>query len=68
MLKRIFRFFILLTGDSDRSISNEDLLSLQYLECVIKETLRIFPPVPFVGRKISENCVIGIKILFYITC
>ena len=46
-------------GDSDRHLTNEDLNSLVYLECVIKETLRLFPPVPFLGRKTSEDCTIG---------
>ena len=46
-------------GDSDRHLTNEDLNSLVYLECVIKETLRLFPAVPFLGRTISEDCIIG---------
>ncbi len=50
---------LIFQGDSDRHLTNEDLNSLVYLECVIKETLRLFPAVPFFGRKTSEDCSIG---------
>ncbi|XP_013141073.1 PREDICTED: uncharacterized protein LOC106105328 [Papilio polytes] len=42
-------------GDSDRPLVKEDLLKLKYLERVVKETLRLFPPVPFIIRKILED-------------
>ncbi|KAL4708417.1 hypothetical protein ACJJTC_019653 [Scirpophaga incertulas] len=42
-------------GDSDRPLDKEDLPRLKYLERVVKETLRLFPPVPFVIRKIEED-------------
>uniref|UniRef100_A0A6Q2WTW4 Cytochrome P450 4V2 n=1 Tax=Esox lucius TaxID=8010 RepID=A0A6Q2WTW4_ESOLU len=50
-------------GVSDRPINTEDLKNLRYLECVIKESLRLFPSVPFFARNIGENCNInGFKI------
>ena len=50
-------------GSSDRYLTNEDIHLLDYLECVIKESLRLFPSVPFLGRKVSEDCEIaGFKI------
>ncbi|KAI5643798.1 cytochrome p450 domain-containing protein [Phthorimaea operculella] len=42
-------------GDSDRPLVKEDLLKLKYLERVVKESLRLFPPVPFVIRKVLED-------------
>ncbi|XP_063541272.1 cytochrome P450 4c3-like [Cydia strobilella] len=42
-------------GDSDRLLQKEDLMGLKYLDCVIKETLRLFPPGPFLIRKVEQE-------------
>ncbi|XP_014392404.1 PREDICTED: LOW QUALITY PROTEIN: cytochrome P450 4V2-like [Myotis brandtii] len=46
-------------GNSDRPVTSEDLKKLKYLECVIKETLRIFPSVPIIARGLNEDCDVG---------
>lgn len=46
-------------GESDRPINTEDLKKLKYLECVIKEALRLFPSVPFFARSLGEDCHIS---------
>nr|ARA91652.1 cytochrome P450 monooxygenase [Pieris rapae] len=42
-------------GDSDRPLDKEDLNNLKYLERVVKESLRLFPPVPFIIRKVLTD-------------
>ncbi|GFY49234.1 cytochrome P450 4C1 [Trichonephila inaurata madagascariensis] len=40
--------------DIDRNIVREDLTKMKYLECVIKESLRLCPSVPFIARECNE--------------
>jgi len=42
-------------GDSKREASMEDLKSMTYLERVIKETIRLYPSVPGITRKLRHN-------------
>uniref|UniRef100_A0A672YLD3 Cytochrome P450 4V2 n=1 Tax=Sphaeramia orbicularis TaxID=375764 RepID=A0A672YLD3_9TELE len=43
-------------GASERPITTDDLKKLKYLECVIKEALRLYPSVPFFARSLCEDC------------
>ncbi|KAJ8736226.1 hypothetical protein PYW08_006882 [Mythimna loreyi] len=46
-------------GDSDRPIKMEDLAKMKYLECCIKESLRLYPPVHFISRNLNEDTVLS---------
>ncbi|KAI4473569.1 hypothetical protein M0804_015280, partial [Polistes exclamans] len=65
--KQVYEELYDMYGPSDPDdvpITLEDIKKMKYLERVIKETLRLFPPAPFIGRtscsdtKVNENLVI----------
>ncbi|CAK1581343.1 unnamed protein product [Parnassius mnemosyne] len=60
-------------GDSDRTPSWSDLTEMKYLEATIKEILRLYPSVPLIGRKVTEDFMLddlpvkkGVEILVHI--
>jgi cytochrome P450 len=46
-------------GHSDRTVTLKDVNRMYYLERVIKETMRLFPPVPFIRRSVDEDIELG---------
>lgn len=54
--KKLFEEVRELFGDDlDRPITYRDIQQLNYMSCVIKESLRLFPPIPAIGRYIRED-------------
>ncbi|XP_075971067.1 cytochrome P450 4d8-like [Anticarsia gemmatalis] len=53
--EKVYQELTQVFGDSKRPVQFEDLHHLKYLECVIKESLRLYPPAPFVLRKIDKD-------------
>lgn len=45
--------------DARKPVSFNDLNDLHYLDLVIKETLRMYPSVPFFGREVQEDIEIS---------
>lgn len=46
-------------GESDRACTMADIPKLKYLECCIKESLRLYPAVPNFKRIITEDFELG---------
>lgn len=40
-------------------ITIEHIREMKYLDCIIKETLRMWPSIPFVARNITDDVLIG---------
>ncbi|XP_046450539.1 cytochrome P450 4C1-like isoform X2 [Daphnia pulex] len=49
----------LVFGESDRPVTAQDLTQLKYLECCIKESLRLYPSIPVVARYLTEEVQVG---------
>lgn len=40
-------------------VTNEQIREMKYLDRVIKETLRMWPSIPFVARQMTEDLLVG---------
>ncbi|XP_034477518.1 cytochrome P450 4ae1 isoform X2 [Drosophila innubila] len=46
-------------SDMERSVAYNDFAQLSFLHCVVKESLRLYPPIPVVARCLEKNFVFG---------
>ncbi|KAH8360764.1 hypothetical protein KR084_008307 [Drosophila pseudotakahashii] len=52
-----------LGDDKTAPVTMQQLGELKYLECVIKESLRLFPAVPLIGRYITQDTMLAGKLI-----
>lgn len=45
--------------DPTRDVTSTDISKMKYLECCVKESLRLFPSVPFIMRQVDSDIAIG---------
>ncbi|XP_035431348.2 cytochrome P450 4g15 [Spodoptera frugiperda] len=55
---RVYDELYQIFGDSDRPATFNDTLQMKYLERVILETLRMYPPVPIIARQLKKDAQI----------
>ena len=55
MAEELFSVF----GDSDRDPTSQDISKLKYLEMVIKESHRLFPPVMQISRTLTKPVLLS---------
>nr|BAM73805.1 cytochrome P450 [Bombyx mori] len=58
---RVYDELYQIFGDSDRPATFADTLEMKYLERVILESLRLYPPVPVIARKLNRDVTISTK-------
>ncbi|GBP32874.1 Probable cytochrome P450 313a1 [Eumeta japonica] len=56
--EKVYRELHDVVGKLDRQLEKEDLPKLTYTERVIKESLRLFPPVRIISRKVEEEIML----------
>lgn len=57
--ERVFEEQKLIFGDAKRSASFFDTTQMNYLERVILETIRLYPPVPVIAREVQQNVALA---------
>lgn len=60
---RVYEELYEIFGASDRPVTFADTLRMKYLERVILESLRMYPPVPIIARKLKRDVMIC-KLIF----
>ncbi|GBP96580.1 Cytochrome P450 4C1 [Eumeta japonica] len=56
---KVFHEISEIFGDSNQQITIQDLNRLKYMECCIKESLRLYPPVPVISRFIKDEITLN---------
>ncbi|KAK4880257.1 hypothetical protein RN001_008403 [Aquatica leii] len=61
--EKVFQELQDVVGNDNKSLSYQDVQNLRYLDQVVKESMRMYPPVAFILRKLKEDAVFNNHIL-----
>lgn len=56
--EKVYEEFKSVFYDEDEEIDKDNISKLKYFDMVIRETLRLFPIGPVIGRKLSSDLVL----------
>lgn len=59
MQDRLFDEITRTIGNKTEPVTYQQLTGLKYMEMVIKESFRLYPPVPLIGRHLENDVVLG---------
>jgi cytochrome P450 len=57
--EKIFKELQTVFRSVHEEVTDEHLKQLTYLDMVVKETLRFWPPVPFIARRVGQDMELG---------
>ncbi|VDN54401.1 unnamed protein product [Dracunculus medinensis] len=57
--EKVYRELRDIFGETDREITRDDLKKMKYLEQCMKESIRLYPTVVLIGRRITQDIEIG---------
>ena len=63
MAKVIEEQMAIFKDDLEADITQEQLSKMKYLDCCIKEALRLYPSVPIIARKVEKDVYIDGQLL-----
>lgn len=63
--QRLFDEIKTVLPDVNSKITRESVQSMPFLDMIVKETLRLFPAVPFLTRTTTSEVILGKKLGFF---
>lgn len=63
--EKVYNELLEIFGNSKRHSTYDDLKNMKYLDYVINETERLYPSVPYIGRRMDEDFQLSGNLYFY---